>query len=285
MAATNDARCEELVLKAQKHLKKSFFSSPDPQAAGELYEKAANLYKLDKNWEKAGEMLERFAECQDAEGSTMGAARQYQAAALSYKNGKLAAQTAAAFKKAVSRYLEDGKFSQAGKAMRDLAEIQEAAGQFVDAYSSITSAIDYLDTAHEPIGASQLKSKAAQLAVECGEFANAAEYFESVAMAVTIPTSAVEPYFKAALCHLVAGDTVATSKSIQRFAGQSMDFARSPEFAFMDEAINAIDTSDHEAFQNALKKYEQKNKLDAWKRKLVTRIASALPAEGEDQLL
>ena len=215
----------------------------------------------------------------------MSAGRQYQAAAVAYKTGKLVAQSTSAFKKAVAQYLEDGKFSQAGKVMRELADNEEAAGQLSDAYASITSAIEYLETANEPVAASQMKSKAAQLALESGEFATAAELFEAVAAVQTLPSSTVEPYFKASLCHLIAGDTVATSQALQRFAGLSTEFMRSPEFIFVDEAINAIETVDHEAFVTALRKYETKGRVDPSKRRLIALIAVPPPEGGDDQLL
>jgi alpha-soluble NSF attachment protein len=285
MAASNDQRAQEYLTKAAKLMKKSFFTSADPQGASDLYEKAANLYKLDKQWEKAGDALEKVAECQDALDMGFSAGRQYQAAALAYKNGA-SPKAPEAWKKAIGRYVEGGKFSQAGKAMKELAEQQEAAGEHTEAFSSISSAIDYLESAHEPVAASQMKSKAAELAVECGEHATASELFESVASNATISSTAVEPYFRASLCHLVAGDSVATSKCLQRFAGQNADFARSAEFVFVDEVIGAMDASDRTAFEEAIKKFDSKGRrLDPWKKRIVAKIATNFPKEGEEDLL
>jgi alpha-soluble NSF attachment protein len=281
MASNNDARAQECAAKAQKLLKKSFFHSADHQGAADMYEKAANLYKLDKAWEKAGEMLEKMAECQQEMGSTFSAGRQYQAAAMAYKNGG-SDKVADAWNKAISLYVEDGKFSQAGKAKKELAEVQEAAGDITAAYDSLTAAIDFLETAHEPVAASQLKSKAAHLAVDCGEFQTASDLFESVARNVTIATSAVEPFFKAALCHLVAGDAVASGKCLQQYASASMEFARSEEFTLVDELVQALETSDLEAFQNAIKKYDPKGrKFDAWKKRVIAGISAHLPKEDD----
>lgn len=285
MAANNAARAQELVSKAEKHMKKSFFHSADPEAASDLYEKAANLHKLDKSWEKAGEMLEKVAECQNALGATFSAGRRYQEAAMAYANGK-SPKGVEAWSKAIGLYVEEGKFSQAGKAKKELAALQEADGQYTQAYDNLMAAIDFLETAHEPVAAGQLKSKAAHLAVDCGEFATAADLFEAVARNVTIATTAVDPYFKASLCHLVAGDAVEANKCLQRYAGASIEFARSEEFTLADEITSALETTDTEGFHEALKKYDPKNrKFDAWKKRVITAIADHFPKEGEEGLL
>lgn len=285
MAATNEQRALEHIAKAQKLMKKSFWTSADPQGASEHYEKAANLYKLEKSWEKAGEALERCAECLEAGGSAMSSGRQFQAAAVCYKNGQVADKATEAYKKAVGRYTEEGKFSQAGNAMRDLSEQQAAAGESHAAFESLTSAIEYLETAGTPAVAAQLKSKAADLAMDCSEFATAADLFEAIARNVSIPSSALEPLFKASLCHLSSGDAVAASKHLDRYVGLSLDFGRSPECSLVDSLIQALETSDREAFSSAIQTYESKSRrLDPLKKRLIAQAGQSLPKE-DDELL
>lgn len=286
MASSNETRALEHIAKAQKLMKKSFFSSADPSGASEYYEKAANLYKLDKAWEKAGETLEKMAECDEAAGNSFSSARQFQAAALCYKNGALPQKSVEALKKAVSRFIEDGKFSQAGNAMKEMSEQEMAAGDAEGAFASISTAIEYLETAGTPAVAHQLKSKAADLAMAGEKWTEAADFLEDISRNVTIASSAVEPLFKATLCILQAGDTVAASKALDRFISQCPEFMRSHEFALVDALVTSLETTDREAFNNAIQTYETKNrKLDPIKRNMVAKIASALPKEDEEGLL
>lgn len=286
MASSNESRALEHIAKAQKLMKKSFFSSADPSGASEFYEKAANLYKLDKAWEKAGQTLEKMAECDEAAGNSFASARQFQGAALCYKNGALPEKAIEALKKAVSRFIEDGKFSQAGNAMKEMSEQEMAAGDAEGAFASISTAIEYLETAGTPAVAHQLKGKAADLAMAGSKWNEAAEFFEDISRNVTIASSAIDPLFKATLCILQSGDTVAASKALDRFIAQSPEFMRSPEFALVDSLITALETTDREAFNNAIQTYETKSrKLDPIKRNMVAKIASALPKEDEEGLL
>lgn len=283
----SDAKALEWIAKADKLMKKSFFTTPDPAGAAEAYEKAGNLYKLDKNWAKAGEQLEKAAACLNQDHQTFSAGRQYQNAAISYKNGNLMDQAIRAWKSAIAQYVEDGKFSQAGRTMKELAEAEEAGGDFTSALSSVTSAIEYLESANEPVAASQLKGKAGELAVECKQFSLAAECFESVAKNATLSFATVDPYTRATLCHLVGGDSVESSKCLERFAANSMDFAKSPEFVLLDDIVKAVENQDRAAFDEAIKtfKTQGKGRLDSWKTKLLTRIRESLPMEGDQDVL
>lgn len=286
MASTSEQKALEWIAKGDKAMKKSFLSSPDPEVAAEAYEKAGNLYKLDKQWEKAGEALEKAAGALNLNKQTFSAGRMYQNAATSYKNGK-SPKAGSAWKSAVACYVEDGKFSQAGRAMKELSENEEAEGDFQGAFSSITSAIEYLESANEPVAASQLKGKSAELAVECNQFDVAADAFEAVARNATLGYAKPEPYFRACLCHLVSGDTVECSKSLERYVNDSPDFMRSAEFTLCDLLIKAVETQDRGAFDDAIKdfKTQGKGRLDAWKTKILVRIKESLPQEGDGELL
>lgn len=286
MASSNESRALEHIAKAQKLMKKSFFSSADPSGASEYYEKAANLYKLDKQWEKAGGVLEKVAECDEAAGNSFSAARQFLAAALCYKNGALPQKACEVLKKAVVRFTEDGKFSQAGNAMKELSDQEMAAGDPDAAFSAISTAIEYLETAGTPAVAAQLKSRAAELAMMGEKWNEAAEFWEGIARNVTISSSAIDPLFKATLCILQTGDLVAASKALDRYIGHSPDFTRSQEFVLVDALITALENSDREAFNNAVQAYETRSrKLDPAKRSLIAKAASILPKEEEEGLL
>ena len=60
MAASQEAKAQELLVKAEKRLNSwtNFLSGENKyDAAAEMYSKAANLFKVSKNWSEAGKVL------------------------------------------------------------------------------------------------------------------------------------------------------------------------------------------------------------------------------------
>ena len=121
---------DNLVRKAHSKLTPSFFgkmfSSKESrqEEAIELLTSAANLYKINKNWKKAGETFEEIAQLEEQSGGTA-AYTQYQNAAhcfsfvdkvRSNKNLDMAIESC----------VKQGKYMQAGKtAQRIAAELEE----------------------------------------------------------------------------------------------------------------------------------------------------------------
>lgn len=277
----------EWIAKGDKAMKKSFMSKPEPEIAADYYEKAANMYKLGKKWDLAGEIFEKSALCYISSKNNISSARQYQSASLAYKLGNNFEKSIEALKLASNIYVEESQMSLAGKSMRDLSELQENSADLEGALESLTSAIEYLESANEPLTASGLKPRAAVLAAESGQFQLAANLYEESASKATISQSVIDFYFRAILCHLRSGDTVEASKSLERIGGKSSEFALSAEFIFIDSVIKAIDSMDQQAFEESVNLFKKnsRNRLDSWKTKILIQIKSTIPNEEEAAIL
>ena len=115
--------------KAEKKMKGSFFKnlfsskSERLDDARDLYEKAANSYKLGSQWEKAGEM---YRKCADCEAQTDGMPAQYVLDSVNcYK--KVNAQKFLEMAEGAIRMLaEDGRINQAARLRKEVAEAYEA---------------------------------------------------------------------------------------------------------------------------------------------------------------
>jgi alpha-soluble NSF attachment protein len=286
MASTSEQKALEWIDKGDKAMKKSLFHSADPETASECYEKAGNMYKLDKQWDKAGAVFERAAQCFVDLKDNFGAARQYQSAFLAYKLSDIAkAETVIA--RATALFVDEVKMSVAAKTQRDLSEVQEKAGRFTEALESLQHAIDYHEAANEPVAASQLKTRAAPLAADVADWQLAASYFEDSAKSASMSTAVVDYYFRAAICHLAMDDTVATSKCIERFGGENVEFLKSAECAFLDSVITSIESYDKNGFEEAAKLFTRnsRNGLDGWKTKVLKMIKDTIPNEGDHEVL
>ena len=86
MAASQEAKAHDLMAKAEKKLASWLnFSGDKYDGAAELYSKAANLFKVSKNWSEAGNAFEQVAQCHIKLKSAHEAATAYQDAANCYK--------------------------------------------------------------------------------------------------------------------------------------------------------------------------------------------------------
>ena len=112
----------------------SMFTGIDYDGAGELYEQAANRFKLEKDWDRAAFAFEQRAFCYQKSGSSRNfVASAYQAAGDCVKKGREGASGAAgavraampAYEKAIAIYKDEGSWQKIGKLLLSCAEGME----------------------------------------------------------------------------------------------------------------------------------------------------------------
>ena len=85
------SQAQQLMVKADKKYGSStgWFSSSNTkfEEAGDLYQQAANSFKIDKLWKEAGDAFMKEAECRAKAGEKDDAANAYWNAAKAYKKG------------------------------------------------------------------------------------------------------------------------------------------------------------------------------------------------------
>lgn len=85
------SQAQQLMVKADKKFSSStgWFSSSSTkyEEAGDLYQQAANSFKIDKLWKEAGDAFMKEAECRASAGEKDDAANAYWNAAKAYKKG------------------------------------------------------------------------------------------------------------------------------------------------------------------------------------------------------
>lgn len=154
--------------KADKKAKGSFFknlfSSKGERLddARDLYEKAANSYKLANNWEKAGEMYKKCAEC---ERQTDGMPAQYIMDAVNCYKKVNSVEFLQMAEEAIKMLAEEGRINQAARLRKEVAENYEQQYEFEAAAEEYQRAAQLYEMEESVSFANQCYVKAADLLV------------------------------------------------------------------------------------------------------------------------
>lgn len=136
----------ELVKKAESKMNTGFFGSifssksSRMEEALDYLEKAANIFKLVKNWEEAGKTYEK---CGNIELELQADASKYYldaAHCYSFVNLQRCAEIK---KKALEIYKQQGRFQLAGKIQKEMAEKFEEEREYKQAAEAFKAAADY----------------------------------------------------------------------------------------------------------------------------------------------
>jgi alpha-soluble NSF attachment protein len=250
---TNRLKAQELEDSAQKRLRGGCggdVATYKLEEAASDYEKAANFYKLAKLNEDSAKASLQAAEIYEGLEQSYSAASQFAKASKSYKmadNSKLSEHY---LKLAIELWTQDGKFSMAAKATKDLAEDFEGEGVFDQAAIMYQQSADFYDNADSPSSSSSSASKAADCLAMCKKFGEASKIF--LAMATSCLKRDLGKYkfdelqMKAVLCKLAEGDIVAANKLCTNFGNQTSQ-SRRIGLLLMD-IIEAVDNNDLDDF-------------------------------------
>jgi len=284
---SNEEKADELVAKATKKLGgfSLFGGNGKFEDAEEMFTKAANLYKMAKMWDKAGQAYSRAAECHLKLQSKHEAASNYINAANAYKKSNIT-EAALCLKQAIEFYTDEGRFSIAAKHQKELAELYESESDLENAIASYQLAADYYEGEGSSSSANQCLLKVALFSAQLERYDKAIELYEQVAASSVdnnlIKWSVKEYFLRAGLCHLAKGDVVSTERALERYQDIDASFSSQRECKFLTELLNATKNIDVEAFTNAVVELDSITKLDPWKTSILLKIKNLL--KEEDQL-
>ncbi len=273
--------------KGEKKLKGWFGGSGKYEEAGEMFEKAANLYKMAKQWDDAGDAYRRVAECQKNAKSAHEAASSLVNAASCFKKSNVKAAIAA-LREAVDLYQDEGRFSIAAKQQKEIAEICEKELDFEGAIDQYKAAADMFDGEDATSSSNACLLKVALFSAQLERYKDAIEIYERIA-AKSIDNNllkwSVKDYlFRAGLCHLALGDFVGAKRAIDKYEDLDQSFSTSREGKFLREVLDAVDKYDIEAFTNAVVEFDSITKLDSWKTSVLLKIKNSIKGKsaGDD---
>lgn len=281
--SVSEAKADDLVVQAEKKLNAFFTFGNRQEEACELFEKAANLYKVAKKFKKAGDTFIKTVSCHLKLSSKYDAARAYQDAANCFRK-KHQDDCVKALQNAVSLFCECGKFSQAAKIEKDMGEMLEKSKKYESAAHHFKLAAEYYEGENSKSTATTCLAKVAHLYGLIKKYSDAVEIYEEVADNALedklLSWGAKDYLFKALICRLASMKSVEENlgdvkTAIEDYKDKDMRFGDSRECKLIETLVAALEKEDIKKYKRELKKYDDISKLDPWKTSIFLAIKEA----------
>ncbi|MEW5307248.1 MAG: hypothetical protein WDW38_002510 [Sanguina aurantia] len=267
------AKGDEFMKQGQKKVKSFGFFGSKWEEAADLFEKAANNYKLAKCWMECCEAYERLSECH------MKLESQYEAATSLVEGAKAAARANPAksnqlLQRAVGMYTDMGRLNMAARQLKDIGENNEKAGLKAEAIAFYEKAADLFEAEKEGSSeATKCKLKIAEFQADLGKFREAAALFEAVAkLAVEnnlLKYSARGYLLNAGICLLCYANVEELSRKMDSYRDIDLQFERSREETLLEALVEAFRQQDEKMFATSLAEFDGVTRLDAWKTRIL----------------
>uniref|UniRef100_A0A3Q1F1T6 N-ethylmaleimide-sensitive factor attachment protein, alpha b n=1 Tax=Acanthochromis polyacanthus TaxID=80966 RepID=A0A3Q1F1T6_9TELE len=248
-----DKEATALMAEAEKKMKSSqsffgalFGGSSKMEEACDLYVRAANMYKMAKNWCEAINCLNR----------------------------------------AIEIYTDMGRFTIAAKHHITIAEIYETELVDIDkAIAHYEQAADYYKGEESTSSANKCLLKVATYAAQLEQYPKAIEIYEQVgthAMDSTLlKYSAKDHFFKAALCHFCV-DMLNAKLAVQKYEEMFPAFSDSRECKLLKKLLDAYEEQNVDAYTDSVKEFDTISRLDQWLTTMLLRIKKTIQDDESD---
>uniref|UniRef100_A0A673BE87 N-ethylmaleimide-sensitive factor attachment protein, alpha b n=1 Tax=Sphaeramia orbicularis TaxID=375764 RepID=A0A673BE87_9TELE len=242
-----------LMAEAEKKMKssQSFFGAlfgggSKMEEACDMYVRAANMYKMAKNWCEAINCLNR----------------------------------------AIEIYTDMGRFTIAAKHHITIAEIYETELVDIDkAVAHYEQAADYYKGEESTSSANKCLLKVATYAAQLEQYPKAIEIYEQVgthAMDSTLlKYSAKDHFFKAALCHFCV-DAHNAQLAVQKYEEMFPAFSDSRECKLLKKLLDAHEEQNVDAYTDSVKEFDTISRLDQWLTTMLLRIKKTIQDDESD---
>ena len=289
---------DELVRKAHDKLTPGFFgkmfSSKESRSeeALELLSSAANMYKIRKNWAKAGETYEELARLDRESGGGMGYSY-YQDAAhcFSFVDKARSDQN---LDRAIESCERAGKYMQAGKIAQRIANDYETNFNYEKAIEKYKKAAEFfaMESQNTKTMQQQCLVKVADLmciSKHKDMFQEAPKIYEKLGMQyLTVPllkSSAKDMFFKCVMIFIAKKDEVSAEVALKKYLLEDPTFDDTRDSKFLKNAIKFIsDPPDPEGFRKEIQSYKTLRELDKWKLTMFAMAIENIERENEEDL-
>lgn len=285
--AVQAEKARELVEKAEKKLASwsLFGSSSKTEDACESFQKAANLFKVAKQWREAGEVFEKVARCHLKLESAHEAATAYTDAANCYKKTD-ASKAILLYKEAVNVQQDLGRFTTIAKLQKEIAELHESENDIEAAMEAFQLAADFYYGEDSTSSGNQCLLKVAVHAAAKSDYKRAIAIYEQVAMSSlesTLLKYSVNDYFlRAGLCHLATANVTAARAAVDRYKSLDLNFGSTREGTFLDAITTACEDMDPDSFTDLVREFDTVSRLDAQKTSLLLEIKNGIKSSVDD---
>uniref|UniRef100_A0A8C9JSI7 NSF attachment protein alpha n=1 Tax=Panthera tigris altaica TaxID=74533 RepID=A0A8C9JSI7_PANTA len=275
-----EAEAMALLAEAERKVKnsQSFFSglfggSSKIEEACEIYTRAANMFKMAKNWSAAGNAFCQAAQLHLQLQSKHDAATCFVDAGNAFKKAD-PQEAINCLMRAIEIYTDMGRFTIAAKHHISIAEIYET--ELVD--------IEKVRGSRETLPANKCLLKVAGYAAQLEQYQKAIDIYEQVGTnAMDSPLlkySAKDYFFKAALCHFCI-DMLNAKLAVQKYEELFPAFSGSRECTLMKKLLDAHEEQNIDSYTE-VKEYDSISRLDQWLTTMLLRIKKTIQGDEED---
>ncbi|KAK4579624.1 hypothetical protein RGQ29_029339 [Quercus rubra] len=283
------ARAEEFEKKAEKKLSGWGLFGSKYEDAADLFDKAANSFKLGKSWDKAGSTYVKLANCHLKLESKHEAAQAYVDAAHCYKKSSIN-EAISCLEQAVNMFCEIGRLSMAARYFKEIAELYESEQNIEQAIVYFEKSADFFQNEEVTTSANQCKQKVAQFAAQLEQYQKSIGIYEEIArqsLNNNLLKYGVKGHLlNAGICQLCKGDVVAITNALERYQELDPTFSGTREYKLLADIASALDEEDVAKFTDVVKEFDSMTPLDSWKTTLLLRVKEKLKAKEleEDDL-
>lgn len=284
----NEEKARQLLAEANKKLGPWVFGgiftgSSKTEEALETMKRAANHFKMAKNWTEAGKTFSKIGSHHSWRRNKHEAATNYIAAANCYRKND-AVEAIASFQKAIDIYLDMGRFAIVARTHQTIAEIYEAQTDFDRGMKHYELAADFFKGEDSNSSAKKCMVKVAELSAQFEKYETAIGIYEQVAYdALESPLlkyGAKDYYFRASICHL-AIDALNAKHALNRYIDHYPAFEDSREAKLVRILCQHIEQQDLDLFDQALQQYQSVLRLDPWFVNILNKVKAHIPDEND----
>ena len=293
---TNKQKADQLIAEANRKLFPgsglmtkvlSVFSSGSQshiEDAIELYVRAGNILKMEKEWSEAGKIFNKIADLHAEIGNRHDAATKYSDASGCFKKCN-PVEAINCLLKAINIYTDMGRFSVAAKHHIMVAEIYEGEdGDIPKAVEHYNKAADYYQCEESNTSANRCLLNVARYAAQLEQYDRAIQIYESIGQSSLdnnmLKYGAKEHFLRAGLCHLCV-DTLNAQIAIKRYEEMSPAFADSRECKLLKDISSKIEARDVDGFAQVVQDYDSISRFDPWYTTLLLRIKNQITPEDD----
>ncbi|KAM6163508.1 beta-soluble NSF attachment protein isoform 2-T2 [Rhynchocyon petersi] len=242
----------QLMSEADKRVKAShsflrglFGGNTRIEEACEMYTRAANMFKMAKNWSEA-------INCLNA---------------------------------AIDIYTDMGRFTIAAKHHITIAEIYETELVDIEkAIAHYEQSADYYKGEESNSSANKCLLKVAAYAAQLEQYQKAIEIYEQIGTNTMdnplLKYSAKDYFFKAALCHFIV-DELNAKLALEKYEEMFPAFTDSRECKLLKKLLEAHEEQNSEAYTEAVKEFDSISRLDQWLTTMLLRIKKSIQGDEE----
>lgn len=290
--STKEQEAMALVAEADKKMKAPgtflgtlFGSSSKAEEACDMYTRAANMFKMAKNWNAAGNAFCKAARLQLRVDSKLNAAVNFIDAGNAFKKSD-PEEAVKCIDRAIEIYTDMGRFTIAAKHHVSVAEVYESELLDIEkAISQYEQAADYYKMEESTSACNKCLLKVATYAAQMEQYQKAIEIYEQIgtyAMDSTLlKYGAKDHFFKAALCHFCV-DMHNAKLAIQRYEGMFPAFSDSRECKLVKKLLVAHEEQNIDAYTDAVKEFDTITRLDQWQTTMLLRIKKTIQDDETD---